>query len=61
MLIIYLFSSVGNGEGQGGVWMHQITRRHSQAPFKKVRGAIQAVLFHPLKPHFFVAVGVSSV
>jgi len=31
-------------------------RRHSQAPFRKVRGSVQAVLFHPTKPHFFVAV-----
>jgi ribosome biogenesis protein ERB1 len=36
--------------------MHQLGRRHSQAPFKKVKGAVQLVLFHPTKPHFFVAV-----
>ncbi|KAK7470871.1 Ribosome biogenesis protein erb1 [Stygiomarasmius scandens] len=39
----------------GGVWIHQMSRRHSQAPFKKVRGKVQMVLFHPMKPHFFVA------
>jgi hypothetical protein len=44
------------GGTQGGVWIHQLTRRHSQAPFKKIKGAVQLVLFHPLKPHFFVAV-----
>ncbi|KAF8897288.1 NUC169 domain-containing protein [Infundibulicybe gibba] len=48
-------ATVSTGGPQGGVWIHQITRRHSQAPFKKVRGAVQLVLFHPLKPHFFVA------
>ncbi|PIL36796.1 hypothetical protein GSI_00486 [Ganoderma sinense ZZ0214-1] len=42
-------------EGQAGVWIHQVSRRHSQAPFKKVKGAVQLVLFHPSKPHFFVA------
>ncbi|KAI0721845.1 ribosome biogenesis protein ERB1 [Cerioporus squamosus] len=42
-------------EGQAGVWMHQVSRRHSQAPFKKIKGAVQLVLFHPSKPHFFVA------
>ncbi|KAI9067600.1 BOP1NT-domain-containing protein [Trametes sanguinea] len=42
-------------EGQGGVWIHQVSRRHSQAPFKKVKGTVQLVLFHPTKPHFFVA------
>ncbi|CAA7260169.1 unnamed protein product [Cyclocybe aegerita] len=45
-------ASVSTG---GSVWIHQVTRRHSQAPFKKIKGAVQAVLFHPLKPHFFVA------
>ena len=45
-------------EGQAGVWIHQVSRRHSQAPFKKVKGAVQLVLFHPSKPHFFVAVRV---
>ncbi|CAL1702299.1 unnamed protein product [Somion occarium] len=48
-------STISSGEGQGGVWIHQISRRHSQAPFKKVKGAVQLVLFHPTKPHFFVA------
>ncbi|KIY65435.1 ribosome biogenesis protein ERB1 [Cylindrobasidium torrendii FP15055 ss-10] len=47
-------STVSSG-AQGGVWIHQITRRHSQAPFKKIRGDIQLVRFHPTKPHFFVA------
>lgn len=47
-------SASGAAHG-GGVWIHQVTRRHSQAPFKKIRGVVQLVLFHPLKPHFFVA------
>ena len=47
-------------EGQAGVWIHQVSRRHSQAPFKKVKGAVQLVLFHPSKPHFFVAVRPSD-
>ncbi|KAF9449910.1 BOP1NT-domain-containing protein [Macrolepiota fuliginosa MF-IS2] len=48
-------ASVSTGGSQSAVWMHQISRRHSQAPFKKVKGSVQAVLFHPTKPHFFVA------
>lgn len=39
----------------GGVWIHQVTKRHSQSPFKKVKGTVQTVLFHPKKPNFFVA------
>ncbi|KAF7301443.1 Ribosome biogenesis protein ERB1 [Mycena indigotica] len=50
----YMATVSGSGV-HGGVWMHQITRRHSQAPFKKIRGVVQLVLFHPSKPHFFVA------
>ena len=44
------------GNTQGAVWIHQIARRHSQAPFRKVKGSVQLVQFHPSKPHFFVAV-----
>ncbi|KAF8485024.1 BOP1NT-domain-containing protein [Russula ochroleuca] len=49
------FATVSSGGGQGGVWIHQVSRRHSQAPFKKIKGSVQLVLFHPSKPHFFVA------
>jgi ribosome biogenesis protein ERB1 len=45
-----------SGGGHGGVWIHQVSRRHSQAPFKKIKGSVQLVLFHPSKPHLFVAV-----
>ncbi|KAJ4472272.1 NUC169 domain-containing protein [Lentinula aciculospora] len=48
-------ASVSIGGSQGAVWIHQVSRRHSQAPFKKVRGKVQLVLFHPMKPYFFVA------
>jgi len=54
-------SFTASSENQGGVWMHQISRRHSQAPFTKIKGVVQMVLFHPTKPHFFVAVRVSLV
>jgi hypothetical protein len=52
---IKLIVSAGS-DASGGVWIHQLSRRHSQAPFKKVKGAIQLVLFHPIKPYLFVAV-----
>ena len=51
-----LINRKASGGGQGGVWIHQVSRRHSQAPFKKIKGSVQLVLFHPSKPHFFVAV-----
>ncbi|KAF8592530.1 BOP1NT-domain-containing protein [Ramaria rubella] len=49
------FASVSGKEGQGSVWIHQLSKRHSQAPFRKIKGSVQLVLFHPHKPHFFVA------
>lgn len=49
------------GGPQNNVWIHQMSRRHSQAPFKKVKGSVQVVLFHPTKPHFFVAVSPTSI
>jgi len=55
LLSVQTHSSHHTGS-QGGVWIHQLTKRHSQAPFKKIKGAIQTVAFHPQKPHFFVAV-----
>ncbi|KAI0269246.1 BOP1NT-domain-containing protein [Gloeopeniophorella convolvens] len=54
-LCFTLIITTASGEGQGGVWIHQMSRRHSQAPFKKIKGSVQSVLFHPSKPHFFVA------
>lgn len=47
-----------NLASDGGVWIHQVTKRHSQSPFKKVKGTVQMVLFHPKKPNFFVAVRI---
>ena len=44
------------GTEQIYVWIHHVGRRHSQAPFEKIKGSIQLVQFHPSKPIFFVAV-----
>ncbi|KAF6762762.1 ribosome biogenesis protein ERB1 [Ephemerocybe angulata] len=50
------FASVSTGGAtQNAVWIHQLSKRHSQAPFRKIKGAVQLVLFHPTMPHFFVA------
>lgn len=52
----FFLNLAASGTGQASVWIHQTSRRYSQAPFKNVKGAVQRVAFHPLKPHFFVAV-----
>ncbi|GJJ07346.1 Ribosome bioproteinsis protein erb1 [Clathrus columnatus] len=49
------FASVSGYQNQGTVWIHQLSKRHSQAPFRKMKGVVQKVLFHPHKSHFFVA------
>ena len=36
------------------VIIHHLSRRKSQIPFKKSKGIVQKVLFHPFKPYFFV-------
>lgn len=36
------------------VVIHHLSRRKSQVPFKKSKGIVQKVLFHPFKPYFFV-------
>lgn len=43
------------------VLIHQLSKHQSQSPFKKSKGAVQRVAFHPLKPHFFVAVSFSRI
>ncbi|XP_048848818.1 ribosome biogenesis protein bop1 [Brienomyrus brachyistius] len=37
------------------VLIHQITKRRSQNPFRKNKGLVQCVSFHPIRPYFFVA------
>ncbi|KZS98013.1 BOP1NT-domain-containing protein [Sistotremastrum niveocremeum HHB9708] len=49
------FATVCDAPGQISIWIHQISKRHSQSPFKKMKGAVQRVLFHPIKAHFLVA------
>uniref|UniRef100_A0A8C9XD79 Ribosome biogenesis protein BOP1 n=1 Tax=Sander lucioperca TaxID=283035 RepID=A0A8C9XD79_SANLU len=36
------------------VLIHQLSRRRSQNPFRKNKGLVQCVSFHPVRPYFFV-------
>lgn len=38
------------------VLIHQVTKHQTQSPFKRLKGLVQKVAFHPIKPIFFVAV-----
>ncbi|KAJ8883449.1 hypothetical protein PR048_015292 [Dryococelus australis] len=43
-------------EGQNrSVLIHQLSKRRSQLPFSRAKGLVQCVLFHPIRPIFFVA------
>ncbi|KAI8141456.1 NUC169 domain-containing protein [Fennellomyces sp. T-0311] len=37
------------------VLIHQATKHQTQSPFSKLKGIVQKVAFHPIKPIFFVA------
>ena len=41
--------------GNKSVVIHQLTKKRSQTPFKKSKGIISKVLFHPTRPYFCVA------
>ena len=41
--------------GAASVQIHRLSRGRTQLPFKKDRGAVQCVEFHPTRPFFFVA------
>jgi len=41
--------------GANSVIIHQISKMQSQAPFKRSKGQVQCVAFHPSKPFLFVA------
>ncbi|GAA5857566.1 hypothetical protein JCM9279_002515 [Rhodotorula babjevae] len=49
------FATVAAPAGARSVLIHQLSKHHTQAPFAKLKGDVQRVQFHPLKPHFYVA------
>ncbi|XP_042201566.1 ribosome biogenesis protein bop1 [Callorhinchus milii] len=49
------FATVIPDNGNAQVLIHQLSKRRSQNPFRKNKGLVQCVLFHPIRPFFFVA------
>nr|XP_034980505.1 ribosome biogenesis protein BOP1 [Zootoca vivipara] len=49
------FATVVQDNSHLQVLIHQASKRWSQAPFQRSKGQVQRVLFHPLRPFFFVA------
>uniref|UniRef100_A0A3P9I8L4 Ribosome biogenesis protein BOP1 n=1 Tax=Oryzias latipes TaxID=8090 RepID=A0A3P9I8L4_ORYLA len=51
----YLASVMPDHSSHLQVFIHQLSRRRSQNPFRKNKGLVQCVAFHPIRPFFFVA------
>ncbi|XP_074542646.1 ribosome biogenesis protein bop1 [Halichoeres trimaculatus] len=51
----YLASVMPDHSNNLQVLIHQVSRRRSQNPFRKNKGLVQSVSFHPIRPYFFVA------
>ncbi|KAI7861707.1 NUC169 domain-containing protein [Spinellus fusiger] len=49
------FATVAPDAKNFAVLMHQTTKHSTQTPFKRLKGLVQKVQFHPIKPVFFVA------
>ncbi|RZF44656.1 hypothetical protein LSTR_LSTR000608 [Laodelphax striatellus] len=49
------FAAVMPEGANRSVVIHQLSKGRSQLPFNKSRGLIQCVIFHPIRPFFFVA------
>ena len=51
----YFSVLANNAGGKAQIYIHSLSRLVHQKPFSKIKGIINAVCFHPNKPHFIVA------
>ncbi|GAA6231027.1 ribosome biogenesis protein BOP1 isoform X1 [Lates japonicus] len=51
----YLASVMPDHSSHLQVFIHQVSRRRSQNPFRRNKGLVQCISFHPVRPYFFVA------
>ncbi|XP_077446601.1 ribosome biogenesis protein bop1 [Stigmatopora argus] len=51
----YLASVMPDNSSDQQVLVHQLSTRRSQNPFRRNKGLVQCVSFHPLRPYFLVA------
>ncbi|CAG8501390.1 818_t:CDS:10 [Diversispora eburnea] len=49
------FSTISSDAGNQSILIHQLSKHQTQQPFRKTHGLVQNVMFHPIKPLFFVA------
>ncbi|XP_028819182.1 ribosome biogenesis protein bop1 isoform X1 [Denticeps clupeoides] len=51
----YLACVTPDGGSHQQVLIHQVSKRRTQNPFRRSKGLVQCVSFHPTRPFFFVA------
>ncbi|XP_051925880.1 ribosome biogenesis protein bop1 [Hippocampus zosterae] len=51
----YLAAVMPDHSSHQQVFIHQLSTRRSQNPFRRNKGLVQCVSFHPIRPYFFVA------
>ncbi|XP_035212029.1 ribosome biogenesis protein bop1-like [Stegodyphus dumicola] len=49
------FAALTTDIGCKSIIIHQLSKFRSQMPFEKSKGSVQCILFHPLRPFFFIA------
>lgn len=49
------FVTVSPQAANSAVLVHQLSKHSTQSPFRKSRGIVQDAMFHPSKPHLYVA------
>jgi ribosome biogenesis protein ERB1 len=56
----YFVSVLDDKTSNNTVIIHQLSKQKSITPFAKMKGIVQQVKFHPIKPILFVAVSVDT-
>jgi len=54
----YFATMANNIQTSSQVMVHSLSRSNSMRPFTQSKGIVQAISFHPTKPHFFVCTHV---
>ena len=51
----YISSVATDAQSQHALFIHQLSSKRTQNPFRKQQGKIQVVQFHPTRPHLLIA------
>lgn len=56
----YFATVMPDGQNRS-ILIHQLSKRRSHVPIGRPKGQVQCVLFHPIRPFFFVAVNFQII